>query len=92
MFSITRPGFFAYGNVGDLEEWEISGFLDKFLFYYILHLKFDIPPKMNRITSNEDKTAELSVSRGLLWLSDLFEIQANKMLEGTINFYIWLCV
>ena len=25
---------FAYGNVGDLEECEISGSLDKFLFYF----------------------------------------------------------
>ena len=34
VFSTTWSGFFAYGNVGNLEECENSGFLDKFLFYF----------------------------------------------------------
>ena len=38
---------------------------------------------MNRIASNEEKISELSVSRPLLRLP-IFEIQANKMLEGAL--------
>ena len=66
--------------MGDLEECETSGFLDKFhcsilkacikkvSWLYISHLRFDILHKMNRIASNEDKISELSVSRPLLRL------------------------
>ena len=84
VFSIICSGIFAYGNVGDLEEFEISGFLDKFLSFfeslycidkvswqYISHLRFDILYKMKRIAPNEEKIAELSVSRPLRGLSDI---------------------
>ena len=57
--------------------------IEKVRWSYILHLRFDILHKMNRIASNEEKISELSVSRPLLRFY-MFEIKANKMLEGAL--------